>query len=213
MILTKPARLLASALLCAGIVSGPASATTIEFIDWASTEGLIDPTFTVNDDTAGFFDVFVDITGISGLLTGIFVDLSPSIVEGNITMLMDANGVIGIGDFDNGGDVTLLPGGVNVNPLYGGDGFDFAFSFDNTGPNGALSPLSFLVSDLGGTLTLDDWTRVALRFQSVGVTGSDSDKLLSTTIIPLPAALPMFLLALGGAALFARRRRGVAGAA
>jgi hypothetical protein len=31
--------------------------------------------------------------------------------------------------------------------------------------------------------------------------------------IPLPAALPMFLLVLGGTALVARRRRGVAGVA
>ena len=210
MIMRTPARILASALLCAGIVSSPASATTIEYTDWASTSGLVDVTYTVCDDcVADNFLVSISIADPDALLTGIFIDLDPTILESAITILTPISP--DIGDFANGGDVTSLPGGVNINPLYGGDGFDFAFSYDNSGPNGAVLPVTFLVAM--GSLTLDDWTRVALRFQSVGIMGSESDKLLSSTIIPLPAALPIYLIALGGLCLFGRRRRGVAGAA
>ncbi len=213
--MTNPAKLLAPALFCAALVAGPASATTIEFTDWTSSNDplLVLPIFTVNDDTAGFFDVLIDISGLSletGLLTGIFIDLGyTGIVAGDITPtnFVDADGNIGIGDFENGGDVSNLGSGVNINPLYGGDGFDFAFGFDNQGPEGALSPVTFAIDVAGLGLTLDEWTRVGLRFQSVGWGSEDSDKLLSTTIIPLPAALPMFLLALGGLGWVGRRRR------
>ena len=227
MIMTKPAKLLAPALFCAALVAGPASATTIEFTDWTSTNDplLVLPIFTVNDDTAGFFDVFIDISGLSpetGLLTGIFIDLGYTGIEAtDITSpspgFVDADGPINIGDFENGGDVSNLGSGVNINPLYGGDGFDFAFGFDNQGPEGALSPITFTIdlTELDLNLTLADWTRVGLRFQSVGM-GSDygyedSDKLIGT-VIPLPAALPLFLIALGGLGLVARRRRKVTAA-
>jgi hypothetical protein len=97
-------------------------------------------------------------------------------------------------------------GGVNLNGLTA-ELFDVGFRFAQTG----IYPtaLVFSVSDLGGTLTLDDWTRVGLRFQTVGADGEGSDKLLSSTVgeVPLPAALWLMGAGLAGLGFASGRKR------
>ena len=118
MIMRTLARLLASALLCAGIVSSPASATTIEFTDWASTEGLVDVTYTVCDDcVAGNFLVSINIADPDALLTGLFIDLDPTILESAITIVAPSEP--GIGDFDNGGNDRIVLVGTSKGGLFG----------------------------------------------------------------------------------------------
>lgn len=220
MIMMRPGRLLAAGLLCTGFVAsaGTASALTLVFDSWDCAECLINPTVTISDN--GEFDVSVGWPEI-GSLTAFYADLDPNIEESDIMLLTHDSGTsLDILAFANGGDVGVSGGSVlhpslNLTGLTT-DGFDFGFSFDINSSLGALSLLEFLVSltPCDCELGLANWTRIGLRYMSVGADGEGSDKLISSNgfIIPLPAALPMFLLVLGGTALVARRRRGVSSA-
>ena len=193
-----------AAFVAAGVaLSASANAAMVSFTDWSSTNNplLVLPVFTVTETTGGF-DVSIDIDGASpetGKLSGIFFDLSDSITQGDIGSFL-----VTISDFDN--NTNNLGGGVNVTPF---PAFDVGIGFAQTTLNSAFT---FFVSDLGGTLGLDDWTRVALRFQTVGDDGEGSDKLLSSTTIsevPLPGAV--WLMGAGLAGLgFARRKKAAA---
>ena len=204
---SKLSALALAGIMTAAISSGSANAAMISFSDWNGTENLVEPIFSVSDSPSGAFSVSVDISSSSpnlGLLSGIFFDLSPDISRSDISGLTDSSGnSLSIINFAND---TLRPGtgtGVNMNGATK-DPFDVGFDFAKSIP-----PMSFLVSDLLGTLGLKDWTRVGLRFQAVGTDGEFSDKLISGTVsqIPVPAALPLFLSALGGLGWLAWRRR------
>lgn len=189
----------AACAAAAAAMSASAYAATVSFTDWSSTNNplLVLPIFTVTEATDGF-DVSIEIDPLSpetGKLSGIFFDLSDSIAETDISSFP-----VAIVNFDN--NTNNLGGGANVTPF---PAFDVGIRIAQTTLNGAFT---FFVSDLGGTLELADWTRVALRFQTVGDNGEDSDKLLSSTIVsevPLPGAI--WLMAAGLAGLGAARRR------
>ena len=203
MIFSKARTAIAACIAGAFVVMASANAATVSFTDWSSTNNplLVLPVFTVTE-TAGGFDVSVDIDASSpetGKLSGIFFDLSDSITQGDI-----GGFPVTINDFDN--NTNNLGGGVNVTPF---PAFDVGIGFAQTTLNSAFT---FFVSDLGGTLELADWTRVALRFQSVGNNGDDSDKLLSSTTVgevPLPGAIWLMGAGLAGLGL-ARRKKAVA---
>lgn len=178
-----------------------ANAATISFTNWQSTEGeLVTPTFTVSE-IAGGFEVTIGIDGASdnlGLLSGIFFDLSDDIEESDISF------PIAIANFAN--NTLNVGGGVNLNGLTG-DAFDVGFRFAQT----SVSPVAlvFTVSDLG-ILTLADWTRVGLRFQTVGLDGELSDKLLSATPVsdvPLPAAAWLMIAGIAGLGAASRGKK------
>lgn len=203
MTIAKYAKAALAAFVAAGVaLSASANAAMVSFTDWSSTNTplLVLPVFTVTE-TAGGFDVSIDIDGSSpetGKLSGIFFDLSDSITQSDIGSFP-----VTINDFGN--NTNNLGGGVNVTPF---PAFDVGIGFAQTTLNSAFT---FFVSDLGGALGLDDWTRVALRFQTVGEDGEGSDKLLSSTIseVPLPGAI--WLMGAGLAGLgFARRKKAAA---
>lgn len=196
------AKAVAGMAAAVGIVAAaPANAAIIEFTNWVSNDAvLVLPTFTVEEQSGGF-RVTVGVDGASpnpGLLSGIFFDLSDLISETDIAF------PIAIDNFGN--NTVDVGGGVNLNGLTS-DLFDVGFGFAQT----SIYPtaLMFSVSDLGGALTLDDWTRVGLRFQTVGANGEGSDKLLSASVgeVPLPAALWLMTAGLAGLGFASGRRR------
>ncbi len=206
-------KILAAGLVALGVsvVSSTASAATISFGAFESTNTplLVTPTVSVNDDLAGLFEVTVGIDGGSsetGLLSGIFFDLSSSITQSDIS------GTPAITNFDN--NTKNVGGGVNLNGGFNPSGeaavFDVGFRFAQTDISTALV---FTVSDLGGTLALADWTRIGLRFQSVTTNGEGtegSDKLIGypqVSVVPLPAGLPLYAAGLAVLGFFGWRRR------
>lgn len=204
-------RILATVTVALGVtvVSSTATAATISFGAFESTNNplLVTPTVSVNDDLAGLFQVTVGIDGGSsetGLLSGIFFDLSSSITQSDIS------GTPAITGFGN--NTKNVGGGVNLNGGFNSSGeaavFDVGFRFAQTDISSALI---FTVSDLGGTLALSDWTRIGLRFQSVTTDGqgvAQSDKLIGTiSVVPLPAGLPLYAAGLAVLGFIGWRRR------
>lgn len=190
------------------------NAATLLFSEFESTNTplLVTPTFSVSDEPTGAFEVTVGIATESeetGLLSGIFFDLSDDLSKSDIV------GTPTIAKFRN--NTKKVGGGVNLNGKFSESGhafiFDVGFRFTKTDIS---TPLTFTVSDLGGSLNLSDWTRVGLRFQSVttnGVGTLQDDKLMGMPVVsavPLPAALPLYgagLIILGFLGYKRRARR------
>ena len=179
---------------------------------------------TVDDDTAGELNVLVEVmpeanTGNIGDITGIFFDLSKSIEESDITdgpPLPDSLHIGFKNSTNNLGDGVNLFGGGPDNPGRFDVGLQYAgFEVDD------VQLIGFSI-DLTGhpELGLDDFTRVAVRLQSVGPEDGDregSSKLVSgdprpgprpSPMVPLPSAAwaGMSLLAVVGIVKFVLAR-------
>ena len=194
---------MAAALVVAASV---ANAATVEFINWSqSGSDTVIPTFTVSDDPAGNFKVSVDISPSSpngyGEITGIYFDLVPNVlVDGDITGETVGRGTTHTHFVTNDRKIN---GVTNLNL---GD-FDYILGYKDGNDKGQV-PIMFFVSDKGGTISLADWDRVGIRWQTVGENGpgSGSDKEVSTSVVPIPSAVWLFGTALAGLGLFARRK-------
>lgn len=203
-------RAAAAGAFALSLLGSGAMAASISFTNFSSTNAYsLSPTVEVNDDTAGQFDVSVSISAPDvGSLIGVFLDLSPAVAQADIT-----DGSFNHTGFANGGNVLNLGGGANMSGG-GTAAFDIGLKYAKADAIG-LTPLTFSISDLGGTLTLADFTRVGLRFQesnnNATQTGNkESDKLVSTTIVdttsnvsimPLPAGAVLLLTGLGALGL------------
>ena len=191
MVILKPSRLLAPALLCAalGFAQSANAVTTINIdsgiasLDCSLTcvgftgGSLVPPTTGTTGLSADLYDVIGDL-GNSNPTTE---RLAMSILSGvSVATLGTASKVIT-------DDLT----GFLTDAIY------FALKIGNEH--------AFFENTSGFALSLD-------YSQSAG-TGSGLSHITTWGVVPLPAALPMFIIALGGLFAVGRRRRGIAGAA
>lgn len=189
-------KITAALALAASTQASAAIIDTISFGNWTSNNSVdVLPTFSVGYDDGGFFRVNVGIdpaSSFAGTLTGIFFDLGvDGFAEANIFGETYVH-------TDYATDTDQINGVTTINPL---GAFDVILGYK---PQASV-PLAFSVT--AGSLTLDDWTRVGLRWQSVN-SPEGSDKVVSstrtTTEVPEPGSLG--LLAAGLLGLVATRR-------
>jgi hypothetical protein len=208
MLVTKSLKslMVAGALALLAGLSTSASAATVTFGDYATTTNNPGPNptplVTVNDDTAGFLSFSISSSGVAGMLSGVFFDIS------GITLSVSdiLNESIALANF--GTDTGNVGGGVNMNGTYtdtnatNNPTFDFGLRIAQT--DVSVTPFTFQISS--ALLGLDDLEGVGLRFQSVPVVGSA--KIIGTPLsaVPLPAAGFLLIGALGGLAALRRRR-------
>jgi hypothetical protein len=181
----------------------PASAAIIDslsFGNWTSNDSVdVTPTFNVGLDDGGFFVVDVDIASgstYSGEISGIFFDLGVNnFASSNISY---AAGYTGDTHTNYATDTDKINGVTTINPL---GAFDVVLGFKPF----AEGAVQFLVDANG--LTLDDWTRVGVRWQDVN-SPEGSDKVISTTVVrSVPEPDSVALLGAGLLALAWCRRR------
>lgn len=222
-------------LAAAGLLAlstGAASAATITFGNYTSSndgEGTnpaipdsLTPLVTVSDEVPGGFLVTVThVAPSNGSLNLIAFDLGTAVfTSGDVTNVSD-NGTAmtlaspcpggqgpAVGSYCFGTSAPLGGSNNNLNPFDSAP-FDVVLAFNNNDGVGRLGvPLTFQLSNLGGTLTLDSFLSVGLRFQSAN-NESGSDKLVGTPVetpvVPLPAA---GWLLIGGLAGLAAMKRG-----
>ena len=200
-----------SLLIVASMFLAPSvHATIIEFTDWqqAGADQVI-PTWSVDDTPDDEFKVTVGIDSGSpntGYFTGLFFDLSDDLECSDV----NAPGVVNCDE-----DTSKINGVTNIGPV---STFHIALGYpNNTYP---APTYMFWVSDLGGLLTLDDWSRVGVRWQSVAADqcpdtdpncGSDKEWSGTTTTritkVPEPGTLSLLGIGLLGLALVRRRPR------
>jgi len=218
-----------STLAAAGLLAvagSVASAATITFGNYTSSNpgDSLTPLVTVSDEVAGGFLVTVThLAPSNGSLNLIAFDLGTAVfTSGNVTNVRD-NGVAmtlaspcpggqgpAVGSYCFGTSVPLGGNSNNLNP-FDTTPFDVVLAFNNNDGVGRLGvPLTFQLSNLGGTLTLDSFLSVGLRFQSAN-NEEGSDKLVGTPVdtpvIPLPAAGWLLIGGLAGLAAMKRGRK------
>jgi len=198
--------------LFAGVIAVSAiaaQAATVEFSSFASTNSYqLSPTVILDDDTAGQITFTISISAPDvGSLIGVFVDVDgPKVTESAIT-----DGSFNHIDFRR--NTLNLGNGANLNNSNASE-FDFGLKYDKNDQIG-LTPLTFMLSDYNGAITLSDFTRIGLRFKQSNNNEQragrrESDKLISSSQqpmapVPLPAAGLLMIGALGG--LIGLRRR------
>lgn len=200
-------------LVAAGSMAVAATAvgaSTITFGSYVTTVGNTNPyptpIVTVNDDTAGVMDVSVATTGTFGRLTSLFFNVSGEIVS-LTDILSPSHTVLAFGNnIDSFGGRTNISGNYLPNGASAGL-FDFGMRFDTI--DVSSTPLTFMISDLGGSLTLSDFESVGLRFNAVsGLPAGDSGARVIGTVaaVPLPASGLLLLAGVGGIAAMRRRK-------
>ncbi len=196
------------------LISMPSSAATISYGDWSkSGSDTVIPSFTINDNFDGKFQVNINIDKVNSandfaVITGIFFDLGSGISETDITGESLGNSLSGHTDFATNTNKIKGVTAFQINPSVS---FDTVLGY-KSGNKRAEVPISFFVSDHNGALTLNDWGKVGVRFQSVGVNdfGGGSDKEMSTQknfVAPVPAAVWLFGSGLIGLVGAAKRRK------
>lgn len=207
----------APAALAMVLSAGAASATTVSFGNFVSSNGAdkLSPIVTVDDSPVGSFLISVSLTPgtFEGSMTALFFDLGgQSVARTDVTNVMsggttyteepDANNVnndmyqFGT-DFGVGGNAN------NLNGVPGNGAFSVSFGLGFNQQDGvARQPdtLTFNLDDTG--LTLDDFARVGMRFRDT-TNNAGSDKLIGSVVstpspIPLPAAGWLLIAGLGG---------------
>ncbi|MFW2404708.1 MAG: hypothetical protein ACN4GT_08065 [Gammaproteobacteria bacterium] len=184
--------------LFAGAPASSMIVDTISFSNWTGNNAVdVTPSFNVGLDDGGFFAVSVGIDAGStytGQITGIYFDLGvDGFAESNISNSTHT---------DYATDDSKINGVTNLNL---GD-FDVILGYS---PKTNSFPVTFDVAQ--GTLDLDDWTRVGVRWQDT--TGPEgSDKTVSITAVrdtpPISLSEPMTLGLFGfGLAFIALQRR------
>jgi hypothetical protein len=217
---------LAAAAMLA-LAAGTASAATITFGNYASSNvgDSLSPLVTVSDEVAGGFLVTVThVAPSNGSLNLVAFDLGTAVfTSGNVTNVRDNGAAMTLASPCPGGQGpavgsycfgTSVPLGGNSNTLNPFDStpFDVVLAFNNQDGVGRLgAPLTFQISNLGGTLTLDSFRSVGLRFQDAN-NDAGSDKLVGTpvgtpSVVPLPAAAWLLVGGLAGLAALGRTRR------
>jgi hypothetical protein len=173
------------------VVGAPASALivdTISFSNWTGNNAVdVTPSFSIGLDDGGFFAVSISIDASSthtGQITGIYFDLGvDGFAESNISNSTHT---------DYATDNSKISGVTNLNL---GE-FDVILGYS---PMTNSFPVTFDVAQ--GTLDLDDWTRVGVRWQDTSATDG-SDKTVSIvasrdtppTSLSDPATLGLFAL-------------------
>jgi len=206
--------IIATAMAVGLFISTSSSAATISYGNWSeSGSDTVIPTFTVSDNYEGKFKVSININKAESpndfaKITGIYFDLGNDIInQADITGESVGGALSGYTHFATNNDringVTLL----NL-----GD-FETILGYKSKN-NKADTPISFFVSNRNGALTLNDWGRVGVRFQSVGVNdfGEGSDKEVSSEsqlVAPIPAAVWLFGSGLIGLVGMTKRRKKV----
>ena len=196
---------------------------------------MVTPTVTANDDSSGKITVELNIAPEStetGLLTAIWFDFSPTLLESQLYLPVLIDTFKNDNDTANLGSGTNLNGcsGCLTSPATG-EAFDVGFNFDpedtNVASNGGVDvtanppfdPFVFAFDDLG--ISISKLTGIGFRFQTVVCTEGNtdcetSDKVVSytvdednsqTSIVPLPAALPLLVSAIGLFGFMSWRRR------
>jgi hypothetical protein len=245
--ITTTAKLLtiASGLCYFGAVS--AGIKTFDNFIHAGSD-IVDYTVTIDDSPAGEFKITYKVTNTSpntvGKLTGFFFDIGPinaatlpdpdttdPYTAANLGLAgeMNASGTSICGQAF--GDVNAVSGsgGCNSTLNLGTtmiDGIDFGGFLFDVGLAWKTNDLSmgqegmFSISDLGGAITLADWSAVGLRGQAVGDgTGSDDGSAkefmlmgnggVIITSVPEPATASLMGVALASAVysgLFRRKK-------
>ncbi len=225
-------RTLSVSMLMALAVGSAASAATVTFNEFASTnvEGqALSPVVTVSEN-GRLFDVTVSNTGsFTGNLNLIAFDLAGSVSSFDVSSFVgstsltlqsgtcDLNGNNGEGTFWTGSSVPLGSEGNNLNGLSEFTA-DAVLAFQNKDEIARTGTFKFTVN-LGSSVTLADCQQVGLRFKSAtnAPESGGSDKLLGSPslggttpvvvpAVPLPAADLLLVGAIGGLGAVARRK-------
>lgn len=204
---------------------GPASAATLTFDSFVSTNGSdkLSPVVTVTEN-GSLFDVSVTQTGtLTGSLNLLAFDLTQpvpgfvvtSVTNDSTTLTRQLsgcslNGNNGLGTFCTGDSVPLGGNDNNLNgnslPSFTADAVLAFQNKDDIAVNG--STLMFTLDFGNSSVALADFLQVGLRFQSA-TNNARSDKLIGTpsplSPVPLPAPALLLAGALGGFGLLRRR--------
>ena len=202
--------LIVSLITC--FIAVPSHAATINYNNWSrSGSNTVIPRFTVSDNFEGKFKVDISIDANSpndfAKITGVFFNLGDDIItQADITGENIGGDLAGHTHFAT--NASKINGVTTLNL----GSFETILGYKK-GSSKADAPLSFFVNDHGGSLTLDDWKDVAIRFQAVGLDnfggGSDKEWSNSSSLIatPIPGSVWLFGSALLGLARLTKHHK------